>query len=161
MITARAVGLPELQRKFKALERVMQERIIKGALVSGALIVANAAKENAPVVTGNLRRSIHVGGFADAEMGSATDSDLSQDASGNWSGSTGTDLGGIAGTKVAVGTNVEYAARIEFGFVGKDSLGRTYNQGGQPYLTKAFEDKKGEAIREIGDAFRAAVKRAV
>lgn len=36
-------------------------------------------------------------------------------------------------------TNQVYAARIEFGFVGADSLGRVYNQAPQPYMTPAVE----------------------
>lgn len=37
-----------------------------------------------------------------------------------------------------VGTNLEYARRIEHGFVGKDRLGRTYNQAAKPYMYPAF-----------------------
>jgi len=36
------------------------------------------------------------------------------------------------------GSNVEYARRIEHGFVGKDRLGRNYNQAPKPYLHPAF-----------------------
>jgi len=36
------------------------------------------------------------------------------------------------------GTNVVYSRRIEHGFVGKDSLGRSYNQAPKPYLYPAF-----------------------
>jgi len=37
-----------------------------------------------------------------------------------------------------VGTNLEYARRVELGFVGTDSLGRTYNQAPRPYLRPAL-----------------------
>lgn len=33
-----------------------------------------------------------------------------------------------------IGTTVVYAARVEFGFIGKDSLGRTYNQAAKSFL---------------------------
>lgn len=35
---------------------------------------------------------------------------------------------------VKVGTTVVYSARVEFGFIGKDSLGRTYHQPPKSYL---------------------------
>ena len=45
----------------------------------------------------------------------------------------------VGDTEGVVYTNMAYAARIEFGFVGADSLGRVYNQAPQPYLTPAVE----------------------
>lgn len=45
----------------------------------------------------------------------------------------------VSDTEGVVYTNVVYAARIEFGFVGADSLGRVYNQAPQPYMTPAVE----------------------
>ena len=51
-----------------------------------------------------------------------------------------------------VGTNVEYAARVEFGFVGKDSAGRTFSQTGTPYLRPILaykEDFKKFLIEKI------------
>lgn len=55
--------------------------------------------------------------------------------------------------KVVVGTNVIYARRVEFGFVGRDSLGRNYNQAGKPYLYPAFfayeNDLTDEIVKEL------------
>lgn len=39
------------------------------------------------------------------------------------------------GDKFWMTNNAAYALRIEFGFVGQDKLGRTYNQAGQFYVT--------------------------
>ena len=41
-----------------------------------------------------------------------------------------------------VGTNLEYARRLELGFVGVDSLGRKYDQAPRPYLRPALEKNK-------------------
>ena len=38
-----------------------------------------------------------------------------------------------------VGAGAPYAARIEFGFYGMDSLGRSYNQAPRPYFSTGFE----------------------
>lgn len=37
-----------------------------------------------------------------------------------------------------LGSNVPYAARVEFGFNGTDSLGRKYNQKGQFFFSQGF-----------------------
>ena len=37
-----------------------------------------------------------------------------------------------------LGTNVPYARRVEFGFVGQDKLGRNYDQKGRYYFTRGF-----------------------
>lgn len=56
---------------------------------------------------------------------------------------TGPDayVAAIAGAKlgdvVFGGWTAKYAARIEFGFSGQDSLGRTYNQDGRGFARKA------------------------
>ena len=55
-----------------------------------------------------------------------------------------------------VGPCVAYGARVEFGFVGKDKLGRQYNQATHPYLTPALEKVKtemqdGTTYREMVD----------
>ena len=39
----------------------------------------------------------------------------------------------------AVGSNVEYARRLELGFVGQDKLGRTVNQKPRPHIIPAYE----------------------
>ena len=53
-----------------------------------------------------------------------------------------------------VGFTMVYAPRIEFGFVGADSLGRNYNQAARPYLKPAVERmarkfNSGETWREL------------
>ena len=126
-------GDKELARQLAALGNAARGQAMKNALVSGALLVANEAKTNAPYLTGNLRRSIHVGG------------------EGTEGSTTGTDIGGQKigrdYVEVLVGTNVEYAARQEF--------------GSRPYLRPALESTKGDVQREIVGALRVLLRRAV
>lgn len=49
-----------------------------------------------------------------------------------------------------VGTDLEYAARVEFGFTGPDSLGRVYNQQPRAYLRPAFDENRAKAVAEVG-----------
>lgn len=150
MITAKIVGSAALSAKLKLLERAVQNKAVEQALVSGALLVVNQAKENAPYLTGTLRRSIHIGGHTSK----TPDYQSKSEDQGQYS-----SVGMPHGTAVMVGTNLPYARRVEFGFTGTDSLGRTYDQAAQPYLTTAFEEKKDEAVKEIGEAFREIVSK--
>ena len=53
-----------------------------------------------------------------------------------------------------VGTNVEYARRIELGFVGTDILGRNYNQKPQPYLRPALEKNRKKILGLFRDLIK-------
>jgi len=100
--------------------------ILMTATLSGALIVVNSAKEKAHYKTGNLKRSIH------EEPGERTKTTAI----------------------VKVGTDVEYARREEFGFIGKDSLGRVYHYAGKPYLRPAIDENKGAVTQEVQKAYK-------
>lgn len=47
-----------------------------------------------------------------------------------------------------VGTNIEYAARLEFGYTDTDSMGRKYNMAPRPYMRPTYL-KNREKIRAI------------
>ena len=53
--------------------------------------------------------------------------------------------------------SVPYAARLEFGFVGVDSLGRHYNQPPYPYMRPAFDAKSTESTDIIKSSLREAI----
>jgi len=70
---------------------------------------------------------------------------------------TGTLKGRITHTKPKVtseglvgqvGTNLEYARRLELGFIGVDSIGRKYAQAPRPYLRPALH-KSEAAIKKL------------
>ena len=43
-----------------------------------------------------------------------------------------------------IGTNLKYSKRLEYGFFGTDSMGRTYAQEPRPFLFPALKRKQGE-----------------
>jgi hypothetical protein len=43
------------------------------------------------------------------------------------------------GVSASIGTNAAQALRLEYGFVGSDSLGRRYNQQALPHFAPTFE----------------------
>jgi HK97 gp10 family phage protein len=129
-------GSKSLQSKFDNLAKVAQGKLLERAVVSGALLIQNDAKRRAPYLTGNLRRSIHIGGHEDLNPGGQ--------------GIIDTTGGGVPDPDVSsnnaavyVGTDVIYAATQEFGRGGIPA---------QPYLRPAFDTQRGAAVREIGEA---------
>ena len=60
MIEMKVTGADTLMKKFQAIKADMYKGLA-AALLAGSFPVSNAAKTNAAYVTGNMRRSIHVG----------------------------------------------------------------------------------------------------
>lgn len=85
----------------------------------GALIAQGHAMDRAPVRSGTLRRSLH------------TEPARSD---------------GAGGFHAYMGPTVIYARRIELGFHGRDSIGRVYDQYGEPYVRPAFERARPEIM---------------
>lgn len=50
-----------------------------------------------------------------------------------------------------------YARRLEYGFVGQDSLGRTYNQAGKAFVRSAAQ-KWGQIVAQVSTELKARVK---
>lgn len=152
-MSARVLGSESLLRKLEQLGEVARGQVMERAVVAGALLVQNEAKARAPYFTGNLRRSIHIGGHGDL--------------AGDYSGVKG-EVGQIPAPEVGddnvsvyVGTNVEYAARVEFGFNDTDSLGRTFNQAAQPYMRPAIDETRDQVRQEIAEALRDLIEAAI
>lgn len=59
--------------------------------------------------------------------------------------------------QVVVGSRQPYAARIEFGFAGRDRLGRLYNQPAQPYLRPAIEETRTRMTQVFAEEVRRAL----
>lgn len=83
---AKVTGVDSLNATLKGLAAKATGQNLAAALRAGGLVIETPAKAKAPVLTGNLRRSIH----------------------------TEVDTGG-AKAEARVGTNVEYATHVEFG----------------------------------------------
>lgn len=118
-------GTEELEKKLKAINSDVSDKI-ETAIKSGALIVQNDSKKRVPYKTGTLRRSIHMETVEKSKRN----------------------------VKVKVGTDVPYARRIEYGFTGEDSLGRTFNQPAQPYLRPSLDENTADIQKEIAGAMK-------
>lgn len=142
-------GISELDHKLGALEAHVQHEILRDSTLAGALILVNAIKsialELGIIETGTLIRSYHIGGHPT----------LTPDFNpGEGYGDIGGDTAGDMFYELAIGTNLPYARRQEYGFADTDSLGRTYNQPARPHVRAAFDTKRAEVQDEIADTVR-------
>ncbi len=129
-------GADRVRRRLSTLSRAVAGKATDTALLAAALVPMNAAKRKAPYLTGNLRRSIHVGGSGDG-LEQPTD---------------GTDIGKAGKHTVKVGTNVVYAKPQEYG---------SANRPARPFLRPALDENKREMQREFADALEDALRAAM
>lgn len=137
-------GEAELMARLGRLSEAAQGKTLERALVAGALVIQNAAKIRAPYQTGNLKRSIHIGGHAD----------LNPDK-GDIVDKTGAPVPrpelGANTVAVYVGTDVKYAPAVEYG---------TQTRRPKPYLRPAADENKDAVRKEVADAMRDLVRAA-
>ena len=115
--------------KEKLIVEKIRAKTLDALEVVGAA-VEGWARDNVKVITGNLRGSIT---HATTRKQSRVKEPASQEDAVPKPSDKFT---------VRVGSGVAYAARIEFGFQGTDSLGRSYNQAAQAYLRPAVKDNE-------------------
>jgi hypothetical protein len=60
----------------------------------------------------------------------------------------------LRGKTAVVGTNKPQGRRLEFGFVGADSLGRHYNQAPQPHVRPSIDEVKDPYLRDLATVVR-------
>jgi Bacteriophage HK97-gp10, putative tail-component len=102
-------GIPELDAALTAMAARV-ETATRAAVIEAAHVAQRASMEEAPVVTGTLRRSIITEG----------------------------PISVAGGASAQVGPSVIYGRRVELGFFGSDSLGRSYSQAGNPYMERGL-----------------------
>lgn len=141
-ITFQLRGSQNVRQKLNRLESGLRGRTLERATVAAALVVQNDAKRRVPFLTGTLQRSIHIGGHADKAP--------------DFTGPDGLNQPEVSSGRatIYVGTDLEYAQRIEYGFQGEDRLGRHYNQQAQPYLRPALDENRAAVEREFAEALR-------
>lgn len=99
-----------------------------------------------PIKTGNLRRSLMA---STSSMPTIVEGKQQFTDSGLELVIAGAQLGGT----IYLGFQAAYAARMNYGFVGEDSLGRTYNQTGYGFVD-AVAQRWAEIVREAEQTVR-------
>lgn len=163
MMRVQVTADPKLARAMKKLQDPRTvEKMLENALAVGALQIANGAKEKAPYRTGNLRRSIHIGGHTDIDPQMRSDLEKSG----------GHDLGRVGHhakhqVRVLIGTDLIYARIQEYGGTitaknapylrfktadGKWHAVKSVTIPASGYLRAAADERKDDAIRDMRDA---------
>jgi len=101
------------------------------AMNKGIMSAIADAKKECPVDTGRLRASI-----TGAVSGGST---KEAKFKGEVVSSIKPPNSSINEITAVVGTDVVYGARVEYGYHGKDKLGRSINQRGRPFLMPAIK----------------------
>jgi hypothetical protein len=156
MIRASVEGVPELMRRLRQLGPEFELAASRGAVVPTALAIhggyrSRLTAQNA-VDTGRLRNSVAI-----AEEEEVLASNSATATGRNEGNKQAPNMIRDGMLTALIGTNVQYAKRIEFGFVGTDALGRTYNQAARPSLVPAAEEQQGP----YQDRLRAVLSRTV
>ena len=121
-------NLNKLEKKFRKLAKI---DLAKG-LLEGGEIVAKEWRSKATVVSGDFKKSIQVR--------------IKRGKSGG------------KRVEVRVFSDVDYAKRLEYGYVGPDKLGRTFNQAATPTMRPAARAKLPIARLTIIAASKAWIK---
>lgn len=128
----------------RTLERML--RVFQRAVVLLGEEMARPKPSGAtPHLTGNLIRSLLAQVNGRVNVGAAA------------AEYAGTDVGlavasAVLGDSVTLGFQASYARRMNFGFVGQDSLGRTYNQAGSHFVERAaamWPQFVDQAVQEV------------
>ena len=128
---------PEIAMNL-AKEKAEAALTLIGAL--GVGWVSDQLRANGSVVTGNLVNSITYA--------------TSQEQGPVKGKTNGKPLTRALPLTVKIGTTVVYGPRVEFGFVGRDSLGRNYHQRAKPYLRTAIKLHEKDVMSVFAKAGR-------
>lgn len=130
-LTVEMRGLDALSLRVQYMIKPVRAAL-KDGVDEAAFIFETEAKQNSPVMSGANRDSIRT--------------DVMKDEPEK-------QVRGIA-------PHMPYSHRLEYGFVGTDSLGRKYHQAAQPYMRPAFEARQQDARAAIKDAVLEAAQNA-
>ena len=113
MIRMEVKGANELMAKFEKIKADMYKGFA-AALLAGAFPVSNDAKTNAAYLTGNMRRSIHIGTKTKDITKPQGSDGAAQQADMSVVGSVANKLKTTGKAELLVGTDVVYAPVREF-----------------------------------------------
>lgn len=131
-LTVSITGLSELDLKVRYM-REAAESGLRLSVPEAAQLFVEEAKALVPVDTGRLQEAIHAEVLEDEPMRQVMQVAPFYEAGNEY------------------GFEPAYARRIEYGFFGKDKLGRDYHQAAQPFMRPAFDAKQAEARQAIVD----------
>lgn len=170
--SAQIVGLEGLMSELRALPSMMQQRLMRGALGTGANIIKREAVEQAPMWTGQvtdghpppgtLKRAIYAARLMD-KCTPTVETWMVGVRSGKAARHTGTK-NSKAGPTQGKNLDAYYARWVEYGHHVRAPKAETknlhsgvtlvtgaYSVAPNPFMRRAFELKKSEAVKAMQD----------
>ena len=145
MIRMEVRGTQELLAKFEKIKADMYKGF-GAALLAGAFPVSNAAKDNAPYLTGNLRRSYHIGTKTKDITKPQGSDGAAQPVDMGAVGTVAETLRKTGKAEILVGTDVVYALVQEFLH--------------KPHLRPALDNNRKEVDDEVKRAVKMVIDKA-
>jgi HK97 gp10 family phage protein len=135
-------GLDKVLDKLDAVDSVHKDEAFKEGLAQGALVAVKEAKRNVPIRTGDLRDSLHVGGY--------TVLTPEYRKVGRF-GALRKPQGSGRGVLVYLGSTLPYAHLVERG---------TRKMQARPFLRKAVDEKQSEIVRVVDETMQTVIDEA-
>lgn len=142
-IDVQLTGFRELAAALKQLGPRVAKNTLRRAVSSGAVLVRNDARQKAPVDTGEMRKDIQVKREKDQQNGTLSAKYSVFVRTGKKSR--------LSGASRNVNKDSFYWKFVEFG---------TSKMGAQPFMRPAFETKKEEALKLIGEKLDEGIQKA-
>jgi HK97 gp10 family phage protein len=127
-------GLDKIVDKLDALDGAHQTQALRDGLAAGGLVAVEEARTRVPVRTGNLRDSLHVGGY--------TALTPSYRKIGRY-GALRKPQGSGKGVMVFLGSTMPHAHLVERG---------TRKMAARAYMRPAIDTKQKEILRKVDDS---------
>lgn len=138
-VTVKVEGLKQLGERMKGLSADMNNRIARAATAAGAAVIRDAAKQKAPVRTGNLRKNIIVKRLPKGEATLTSEHIVT------------VRQGKLTKKQRAAGlTDAFYGRFVEYG---------TAKNAAQPFLRPAYDQNKERAVEAIKDRIEKRLKK--
>lgn len=142
MISFTVSGAEELAKRLRAIQSSLQGPALDAAALAGAMPIVNHAKAKAPVLTGNLRRSIHA------------------EKIGTGRAAVGTNVI-YARQREFGGTIVPRNAKtLAFRIDGRMVFAKRVYQRPRPFMRPAMDEKRNDALRDAKLALADALRKA-
>lgn len=146
-------------KEFTAALNKMSDNVrgdtLKKAAKAGALVIETAAKVS--MATGRHSGVVYGGHQASAAGETpAVDTGVLINSINTWVEDESSDS-----VTMGIGSGIVYAARLEFGFMETDSLGRKYNMQPRPYMRPAVDNNAGKIEQAIAVTLKRAIEGAL
>jgi HK97 gp10 family phage protein len=139
-------SISEFADALKKMDDKVRGQTLKRAATAGALVIETAAKIS---MSATSHTGAQYGGHRASAAGEtpSVDTGVLVNSISTWTESQSNDS-----ITMGIGSGIVYAARLEFGFMETDSLGRKYNMQPRPYMRPAVDnnvDKINQTISTI------------